>query len=51
VKRYVSVRCYHKRSPEEARAQTEEGFAQEGGSGTKDKTIRNAGGKRRTAVK
>ena len=28
VKRYVADRCYHKRSPAEARAQTEEGFAQ-----------------------
>jgi transposase len=28
VKRYVADRCHHKRSPEEARAQTEEGFAQ-----------------------
>jgi hypothetical protein len=28
AKRYVAERCYHKRSPEEARAQTEEGFAQ-----------------------
>jgi len=27
VKRYVADRCYHKRSPAEARAQTEEGFA------------------------
>ena len=26
VKRYVADRCYHKRSPAEARAQTEEGF-------------------------
>jgi len=28
VKRYVADRCYHKRSPTEAREQTEEGFAQ-----------------------
>jgi hypothetical protein len=27
VKRYVADRCYHKRTPAEARAQTEEGFA------------------------
>jgi len=28
VKRYVADRCYHKRTPEEARKQTEAGFAQ-----------------------